>query len=53
MNYGHIIKSMQQIFEAYAGILLIVNLSLNQILLTFLLCVRQAWMTQLILAISP
>ena len=32
--------------------LLIANLSLNQTLLTFLLCVRQAWMTQLILAIS-
>ena len=30
----------------------IVNLSLNQTLLTFLLCVRQIWMTQLILAIS-
>ena len=28
------------------------NLSLNQTLLTFLLCVRQTWMTQLILAIS-
>ena len=29
----------------------IVNLSLNQTLLTFLLYVRQTWMTQLILAI--
>ena len=28
------------------------NLSLNQTLLTFLLCVRQTWMIQLILAIS-
>ena len=28
------------------------NLSFNQTLLTFLLCVRQTWMTQLILAIS-
>ena len=28
------------------------NLSLNQTLLTFLLCVRQTWMTQLVLAIS-
>ena len=28
------------------------TLSLNQTLLTFLLCVRQNWMTQLILAIS-
>ena len=41
-----------QIFEAFVRILLIVNLSLNQTLLTFLLCVRQTWMTQLILAIS-
>ena len=40
------------IFEAFVQILLIVNLSLNQTLLTFLLCVRQTWMTQLILAIS-
>ena len=29
-----------------------VNLSLNQTLLTFLLCLRQTWITQLILAIS-
>ena len=29
-----------------------VNVSLNQTLLTFLLCVRQTWTTQLILAIS-
>ena len=42
-----------RIFEAFIRILLIANLSLNQTLLTFLLCVRQAWMTQLILAISP
>ena len=28
------------------------ELSLNQSLLTFLLCVRQTWMTQLVLAIS-
>ena len=41
-----------QIFEAFVRILLIVNLSLNQTLLTFLLCVRQTWMTQLILKIS-
>ena len=34
-------------------ILLIANRSLNQTLLTLLLCVRQTWMTQLILAISP
>ena len=42
-----------RIFEAFVWILLIVNLSLNETLLTFLLCVRQTWMTQLILAISP
>ena len=41
------------IFEAFVRILLIPNLSLNQTLLTFLLCVRQTWMTQFILAISP
>ena len=42
-----------RIFEAFVRILLIVNLSLNQTLLTFLLYVRQTKMTQLILAISP
>ena len=41
-----------QIFEALVQILLIANLSLNQTLQTFLLYVRQTWMTQLILAIS-
>ena len=41
-----------RIFEAFVRILLIVNLSLNQTLLTFLLCVRQTWMTQLIMEIS-
>ena len=40
-----------QIFEAFIQILLIVNLFLNQTPLTFLLCVRQTWMTQLILEI--
>ena len=39
-------------FEAFVQILLIVNLSLNQTLLTFLLCVRQNWMNHLILEIS-
>ena len=38
--------------EAFVQILLIVNLSLNQTLLTFFLYVRQTWMTQLTLAIS-
>ena len=41
------------IFEAFVRILLNVNLSLNQTFLTFLPCVRQTWLTQLILAISP
>ena len=36
------------IFKAFARILLIVNPSLSQTLLTFLLCVRETWMTQLI-----
>ena len=40
------------ISETFVRILLIANLSLNQTLLTFLLCVRQTWMTQLILVIS-
>ena len=41
-----------QKFEALNHILLIVNLSLNQTLQTFLLYERQTWMTRLILAIS-
>ena len=40
------------IFQAFTQILLYVNPSLNQTLLTFLLCVGQTWMAQLILAIS-
>ena len=32
------------IFEAFVQILLLVNLSLNQTLLTFLLCVRPGWL---------
>ena len=40
------------IFEVFAPILLNVNISLNQNLLTILLCVKQTWMTQLILATS-
>ena len=39
-------------FGAFIRILLIANLSLNQTVLTFLLCLKQTWMTQLILAIS-
>ena len=45
------LKLSFQIFETFLQILLIVNLSLNQTILTFLLCTRQTWMTQLILAI--
>ena len=41
-----------RMFEAFVGILLIVNLFLNQTLLTFLLYLRQTWMPQLILATS-
>ena len=41
-----------QIFEAFVQIFLNVNISLNQTLLIFLLCVRRAWINQLILAIS-
>ena len=56
INHGHIIKRMQNlalpIFQAFTQILLYVNPSLNQTLLTFLLCVGQTWMAQLILAIS-
>ena len=40
-----------QIFEAFVLILLIANLSLNQTFLTFLLYVRQTWLTKLILPI--
>ena len=42
-----------QIFEAFVRFLVIANISLNQTLLKFLVCVRQTWMTQLILTISP
>ena len=41
-----------QILEAFIPILLNVNLSLNQTLLSFLLYVRQTVITQLILAVS-
>ena len=41
-----------EIFEAFVPILLNVNLSLNQTLLTFLLYVKQILMILLILAIS-
>ena len=69
MNYQHIIISKickQDRFELHDSskvsftklepfvlILLIVNLFLNQTLLTILLYVRKIWMTQQILVISP
>ena len=63
MNYDHLTKNIilnrsalrslaLHIIEAFVQILLIVDLSLHQILLTFLLYMRQTWMAQLILAIS-
>ena len=52
LNHTTLCSLALRIFEAFVQIALIVNLSLNQTLLTFLLCVRQTWMTQLILAIS-
>ena len=42
---------LKQIFKVFVPILLNVNLSLNQTLLTFLLYVGETWMTQWILAI--
>ena len=50
-----LLKSLKLSFTNIQGLrlnLLIVSLSLNQTLLTFLLYVRQTWMAQLILAIS-
>ena len=64
MNYGHkhvnqiILNRVNlpslalQIFETVIQILLIVNLFLNQTLLTLWLFASQTWTTQLILAIS-
>ena len=46
------LKLTTMILGAFVQILFIVILSMNQTLLTFLLCMRQTWMTQLILAIS-
>ena len=43
------LKLSLQKFEVFVAILLNVNLSLNQTLLTFVLCVRQTWMTLLVL----
>ena len=62
VNYGHIIKRIYKpdsyeslalrIFEVFVRIFLNQYLPSNQTLLTFLLYVRQTWMSQLILAIS-
>ena len=46
------LKLALRILEAFFRILLMVNLSMNQTLLTFFLHMRPAWMTQLILAVS-
>ena len=51
---GRTLKNLAlPIFEVFIWSLLDMNLSLNQILPTFLLYVRQTWLTQLSLAISP
>ena len=49
LNYTTPQKLALQIFEAFIRILLSVNLSLNQTLLTFRLYVRQTWMITLII----
>ena len=46
------VESHLPIFKVFTLTLLIVNLSLNETLLIFLLYPRQTWMTHLILAIS-
>ena len=51
VNYGHINKGCK-IFKNFVPILLNSNFSLNETLLTFLLCVTQTWITELILEIS-
>ena len=47
---GNSLKLSSTNIRGLCSNLLITNLSLNQTLLTILLCVRQTWMTQLILA---
>ena len=49
LNRATLLILALQIFEAFLQILLIVNLLLNQTLLTLLLYVTQTWMVQLIL----
>ena len=46
------LKFVLKTFLAFIRILLNVNLSLNQTLLTFWFYMRQTWMTQLIMAVS-
>ena len=53
LNHTTLQNFVLRIFVVFVRILLNVNLSLNRTVLTFWLYVRQAWMTQLILAISP
>ena len=52
LNHTTLYNLVSHIFEAFIPILLNMNLSLNQTLLTFLLYVRQTWITQLTLAFS-
>ena len=52
MNQTTLLNLALQIFQAFVPILLNVNLSLNEALLTFLLSARQTWMTQFILGVS-
>ena len=52
LNHTTLYNLALPIFEAFIRILLNLNFSLNQTVLTFWLYVRHTWMTQLILAIS-
>ena len=48
LNHTTLWSLALQIYEVFVRILLIVNLSLNETLLAFLLCAKQTWTTQLI-----
>ena len=51
-NHTSLYNLYLQISEYFVPILLNANLSLNETLLTFLLYVKETWITQLILTIS-
>ena len=51
-SYNYLKRIFAHIFELLVRILLDVNLPLNQTFLTFMLYVRQTWMTQFIVTIS-